>query len=198
MRQNVGFDFFLPSARLDPNLLVHRVPKSQVIIRRPAQLKGHPRAHISEDIADDSKQASTSTSPSLPSAALPSSNVQGIVEEHPDELSQIRHLLRPPPIPGMDDWGIPPESTEPCDPAIKVRYSYNFSSRSLYSFFSIRPNLPNSILLNETPATRNISTIRLCLIGRSETLIYTLNWWSLSMLMNGRLIFQKTFGIRMM
>jgi len=100
---------------------LHRVPKSQVIIRRPAQLKGHPRAHISEDIVDDSKQASTSTSPSLPSAALPSSNMQDTTGEPPDELFQIRSLLRPPPIPGTDDWGIPPESTEPCDPAIKTK-----------------------------------------------------------------------------
>jgi hypothetical protein len=47
------------------------------------------------------------------------------MEEHPDELSEIRSLLRPPPIPGVDDWGIPPESTEPYDPAIKVPKYYN-------------------------------------------------------------------------
>jgi len=41
-------------------------------------------------------------------------------EEPQDELSRIRALLRPPPIPGVDDWGIPPESNEPGDPAIAV------------------------------------------------------------------------------
>ncbi|EPQ52041.1 HCNGP-domain-containing protein [Gloeophyllum trabeum ATCC 11539] len=38
-----------------------------------------------------------------------------------DELSRIRHLLRPPPIAGVADWGIPPESTEPCDPGIQAK-----------------------------------------------------------------------------
>ncbi|KAJ8503150.1 hypothetical protein ONZ45_g11113 [Pleurotus djamor] len=38
-----------------------------------------------------------------------------------DELADIRALLRPPQIPGLDDWGIPPESTEPCNPAIETK-----------------------------------------------------------------------------
>ena len=38
-----------------------------------------------------------------------------------DEMTRIRALLRPPPIPGVDDWGIPPEPTGACDPEIEVR-----------------------------------------------------------------------------
>jgi len=38
-----------------------------------------------------------------------------------DELARIRELLRPPPIPGVVDWGIPAESTAPCDPAIEAK-----------------------------------------------------------------------------
>ncbi|KAF9011531.1 HCNGP-domain-containing protein, partial [Hymenopellis radicata] len=38
-----------------------------------------------------------------------------------DELSQIRDLLRPPPIPGLVDWGIPPPPTGPCDPVIEAK-----------------------------------------------------------------------------
>jgi HCNGP-like protein len=34
---------------------------------------------------------------------------------------KIRDLLRPPPIPGVLDWGIPAASVEPCDPAIEVQ-----------------------------------------------------------------------------
>ncbi|KAI0367719.1 HCNGP-domain-containing protein [Pilatotrama ljubarskyi] len=30
-------------------------------------------------------------------------------------------LLRPPPIPGVEDWGIPPEPDTPCDEAIKAK-----------------------------------------------------------------------------
>jgi hypothetical protein len=32
--------------------------------------------------------------------------------EEQDELAQLRKLLRPPPIPGVEDWGIPPEPDE--------------------------------------------------------------------------------------
>ncbi|KAG7093927.1 hypothetical protein E1B28_007562 [Marasmius oreades] len=42
-----------------------------------------------------------------------------------DELQHIRTLLRPPPIPGIPDWGVPPEpgpnEQEPCDPAIEAK-----------------------------------------------------------------------------
>lgn len=51
-----------------------------------------------------------------------SSSQQGVSEEPQDELSRLRALLHPPPIPGVEDWGIPPQSTEPCDPAIEVRF----------------------------------------------------------------------------
>lgn len=39
-----------------------------------------------------------------------------------DEITRIRQLLRPPPIPGLKDWGIPPETQQPCDPAIAVSH----------------------------------------------------------------------------
>lgn len=52
----------------------------------------------------------------LPEEARPSPSV-----EPQDELSQIRKLLRPEPIPGVVDWGIPPECDTPCDPALLVR-----------------------------------------------------------------------------
>ncbi|KAI9066861.1 HCNGP-domain-containing protein [Trametes sanguinea] len=38
-----------------------------------------------------------------------------------DELARIRQLLRPPPIPGVVDWGILPEPDAPCDEAIKAK-----------------------------------------------------------------------------
>ncbi|KAG6808852.1 hypothetical protein H0H92_002569, partial [Tricholoma furcatifolium] len=49
------------------------------------------------------------SSPSLPSTTP---------EPSMDELSKIRALLQPPPLVGIDDWGIPPASTAPPDPAI--------------------------------------------------------------------------------
>ncbi|TFK46790.1 HCNGP-domain-containing protein [Heliocybe sulcata] len=38
-----------------------------------------------------------------------------------DELSRVRQLLRPPPVQGLADWGIPAESTDPCDPAVEAK-----------------------------------------------------------------------------
>jgi len=35
-------------------------------------------------------------------------------------LGKIRSMLYPPPIPDVDDWGIPPESQKPCDPQVEV------------------------------------------------------------------------------
>ena len=35
-------------------------------------------------------------------------------------LGEIRRVLFPPPIPDVDDWGIPPESQKPCDPEVEV------------------------------------------------------------------------------
>lgn len=35
-------------------------------------------------------------------------------------LGKIRHLLSPPPIPDVENWGIPPESQGPCDPEVEV------------------------------------------------------------------------------
>lgn len=52
---------------------------------------------------------------------MDSTSSQDVVsEEVQDELSRIRALLRPPPIPGVEDWGIPPECDESGDPAIAV------------------------------------------------------------------------------
>ena len=56
------------------------------------------------------------TSPSL-DHVVPSDKFQ-------DELTRIRALLHPPAILGVDDWGIPPESSEPCDPALFVCLSH--------------------------------------------------------------------------
>lgn len=46
---------------------------------------------------------------------------EGGSQEPQDEMSRIRALLRPPPIPGVRNWGIPdePEGVEP-DPALVV------------------------------------------------------------------------------
>lgn len=95
--------------------------KAQVIIRRPAAAvnKAHTRAYISDDITSP-REPEHQTTPGSPMEISSTSSNPGQSEEPQDELSRIRSLLRPPPISDLVDWGIPPESTEPCDPAIEV------------------------------------------------------------------------------
>jgi len=92
--------------------------KPSVVIRRPVNIKPHPRARLDED--DD-------TAPDHFTASMPADlgdSMDALTTRDdgdiPDELTRIRALLRPPPIPGVEDWGIPPESTSPCNPDVEV------------------------------------------------------------------------------
>lgn len=103
------------------NLTARR--KSQVVIRRPPQTKSRPRAHISDDISEEplpstNAQASCSSVPANDGIHSPGQDAE--MKDTQDELASIRSLLRPPPIPGLDDWGIPPPSAEPCDATIEA------------------------------------------------------------------------------
>lgn len=42
--------------------------------------------------------------------------------EAPEELAQIRSLLRPPPVPGLSDWGISPAPSGSCSPEVEVTF----------------------------------------------------------------------------
>lgn len=109
---------------------------SQVLIRRPpanTRIKAKPaphRSHISGDLEDDGPVASSSKTPAVPNEhinvlhQLPLADYNHLDEElngDLQELANIEVLLRPPDIPNVSDWGIPPESTEPCNPEIEVR-----------------------------------------------------------------------------
>ena len=101
--------------------LARLLPKSQVIIRRPAPTRSHPRAHLSDDIVMEPFQsAAPPLTPEEFLKDLPSASSSS--EDH--ELTRIRELLRPPPIPGVVDWGIPAQSMAPCDPAIEVGWFF--------------------------------------------------------------------------
>jgi len=63
-----------------------------------------------------------------------------LVQDYPvSEEALLRRLLRPPPIPGVENWGIPEAPSEPCDPALEVRHISLSSSpnktQSSYSSF---------------------------------------------------------------
>lgn len=94
------------------------LPKSQVVIRRPAHLKTHPRARVSDDIANEPPP----TEPPLLETEE-DLETQSDDASSPDvnEIARLREFLRPLPIPGLVDWGIPPEPTTQYDPTIDAK-----------------------------------------------------------------------------
>ncbi|KAG1843127.1 HCNGP-like protein-domain-containing protein [Suillus subalutaceus] len=97
------------------------LPKSQVIIRRPAQQRGHPRAHVSDEIVGGSESLRAFSPASVPDAFPNTEHVETRSPEEADEISHLRQLLRPLPIPGFTDWGISPASLSPHDPTIQAK-----------------------------------------------------------------------------
>ena len=51
--------------------------------------------------------------------------------EEEDEMTTIRGLLRPPPIPGIEAWGIPDAPDGEVNPAVAVRFSYSDPSHPM-------------------------------------------------------------------
>ena len=46
-------------------------------------------------------------------------------ESNDEQMRRLGQLLMPPPIDGLVDWGIPPATAEPCDPALEVSVYIN-------------------------------------------------------------------------
>ncbi|KAH9946856.1 HCNGP-domain-containing protein [Amylocystis lapponica] len=101
----------------------HRLSsKSQVVIRRPAHVKPRPRTRLPDDVQDlGATGASTSDAHVTRSAEVADLAALQEGTEPPDELSRVRALLQPPPIPGLQDWGIPAEPSTSCDPVIEAK-----------------------------------------------------------------------------
>lgn len=68
-----------------------------------------------------------------------------------DDLTQIRALLRPPSIPGVEDFGIPPPSDDPVDAELAVRSWVMY--RFMPNLTLDRPKYPNSLLSNNKGPT---------------------------------------------
>ncbi|KIY70078.1 HCNGP-domain-containing protein [Cylindrobasidium torrendii FP15055 ss-10] len=91
--------------------------KSQVIIKRVPK-KGHTvRVPTADELDDSPKEKSSEAS----QVASTSTSVRGVTPSAEDEAAQLRALLRPPPIAGLEDWGIPPPSRAPPDPALQAK-----------------------------------------------------------------------------
>ncbi|KAF9528648.1 HCNGP-like protein-domain-containing protein [Crepidotus variabilis] len=105
-----------------PSSDARRPPKSQIIIKKLANSHRlqNPRAHLPEGPSGDASSgepndlAQMSISPTAPT--LSSSNES-------TELSRLRELLRPPAVPELSDWGIPPDSSNKCDSSLQAKLS---------------------------------------------------------------------------
>ncbi|PPQ73659.1 hypothetical protein CVT24_007635 [Panaeolus cyanescens] len=102
--------------------------KSQVIIKKPStHLRSHqPRAHVGQEL--DSEPSTSHRAKSIQRTddeGTVNSTTSGAGPSTPrsqqDELSSLRAALKPPPIPGLDDWGIPPESKEAVNPTLEAK-----------------------------------------------------------------------------
>ncbi|ESK96450.1 hypothetical protein Moror_6958 [Moniliophthora roreri MCA 2997] len=178
---------------------IAKIQKSHVIIKKPRTAHPHTRTNISEDI-QDSPKPSTSQSRSSPELEIgfkpgPSSNTDTPSEA--EELTRIRSMLRPPPIPGLVDWGIPSEEPEgereSCDPAIEVHF-FTLTFILQLMGLSERKNSVNFIFLS-TLIHQDISTTPSCPIVHFEILIYMPNWLNSLTWTRGRRISQKRCGI---
>ncbi|KIK61694.1 hypothetical protein GYMLUDRAFT_58749 [Collybiopsis luxurians FD-317 M1] len=106
--------------------------KSQIIIKRPKtshRPKGHVNIETSQPASPSTPtiSAPTSTSPSI-------SHPEPLAAPHGDEVQRTRALLRPPSIPGVVDWGIPPEvkpDESICDPALEAKLNQFHQLKSL-------------------------------------------------------------------
>ena len=88
-----------------------------MVIRRPAHLKTHPRARVSDDIVNEPLPAE---SPPLETEEDLETQPEDASSSDVDEIVRLREFFRPPPIPGLVDWGIPPEPKTQYDPTIDV------------------------------------------------------------------------------
>ncbi|OJA15458.1 hypothetical protein AZE42_02202 [Rhizopogon vesiculosus] len=97
------------------------LPKSQVIIRRPVQHRNHPRAHVSDDIADSTENLQSFGPASAPEASLTMDQGDTGSAEETDQISHLREILAPSQVPGVIDWGVPLAASSPCDLAIQTK-----------------------------------------------------------------------------
>ncbi|KAJ3994569.1 HCNGP-like protein-domain-containing protein [Lentinula boryana] len=83
----------------------------------PTNLRRYRTSHATKEIANYNKEAKN-----LPETKRSLTAQTSLIPETDDaHLARIRALLRPPPIPGLSEWGIPPEVESNCDPELEAK-----------------------------------------------------------------------------
>jgi hypothetical protein len=112
-----------------PSHIARLQKKSQVIIKRPKIQR--PKGHVSIGIT---QAESLPITPAEASASKTAVEISTTNETDDLNVERIRAFLRPPPIPGVDDWGIPPAVTPEesmCDPAVEAKLNQFLQLKSL-------------------------------------------------------------------
>lgn len=96
--------------------------KSQIIIRRPTHNKPRPRDRPEEDLEPQAPRPVETINHvvfgDFSDSHITPTSVDSVDQD--DKASVVKCLVRPPPIPGLNDWGIPSEPDGKCDPIIEV------------------------------------------------------------------------------
>ncbi|KAF8825803.1 HCNGP-domain-containing protein [Lentinula edodes] len=105
--------------------------KSQIVIKRP-RTSQRPKGHVSIDSAQPALTTPMAPVDNLASTSTTGSSQMSSTPEPEDvHLARIRALLCPPPIPGLADWGIPPEAETACDPELEAKLKQFHQLKSL-------------------------------------------------------------------
>jgi len=91
------------------------------VIRRTKSAKRHDNGTASTSAQERGDGQRFSRSPSPRDQQMDEQPPVASTSSQADELSLIRELLRPPPIPGLQDWGIQPEPSEPCSQELQTK-----------------------------------------------------------------------------
>ncbi|KAG8745385.1 hypothetical protein FRC10_008244 [Ceratobasidium sp. 414] len=115
-------DLAKPAARFGKS----KAGLSASIIRRttsaqPSKPTEQPDASTSNSLHDHERETSPQQTPVEPSLQDLSLGPNVTSTSDGGELAQIRALLQPPPIPGVEDFGIPPPSENKVDPELAAK-----------------------------------------------------------------------------
>ncbi|GJJ14879.1 hypothetical protein Clacol_009148 [Clathrus columnatus] len=92
----------------------------QILRRSSSHINLHPRLHSPSQTSEPSNSRTLVTQPN------DSSKLIETREPENESLVEIRACLLPPPIPGVNDWGIPPPTDEICDTSLRMKLDQFF------------------------------------------------------------------------
>ncbi|KAG8709693.1 hypothetical protein FRC09_000511 [Ceratobasidium sp. 395] len=117
-----------PSVRPSPGSSMFRdrnqgIVRTLILLPNPSKPVEQPDASTSNDPNDQEQAASAQQTPVEPNLQDLSLGPNSAATLDGSDLTQIRALLHPPPIPGVENFGIPPPSEDKVDPELEAKVS---------------------------------------------------------------------------